>query len=119
MDNATSLSLARVAVGTAAWVAPEFSLKAGMLDHTAPQSPFMLRLFGVRDAALGAITLMAAPAAKPALLKVGLVVDAADAAAAVRAVQRGQVKTPTGATVAGMALAAVVAGAVALGQQPG
>ena len=119
MDNATLLSLARIAVGTAAWIAPEMSLKAGMLDHTAPQSPFMMRLFGVRDAALGAITLMATPAAKPALLKVGLAVDAADAAAAVRALQHGQVKPPAGMAMAGVALAADVAGAVALGQQQG
>ena len=119
MDNATLLSLARIAVGTAAWIAPEQSLKVGMLDHTAPQSPLMLRLFGVRDLALGAITLMATPAARPALLKVGLAVDAADAAAAVRALQHGQVKPPAGTALAGVALGAVVAGVVALDQQKG
>jgi hypothetical protein len=117
MDNATSLSLARIVVGTAAWAAPELSLRAGMLDATAPQSPYMLRLFGARDVALGAITLMAAPEHKPALLKVGLAVDAADAAAAVHALQRRQVQPPTGVALAGMAVAAVVAGVVALGQQ--
>lgn len=119
MDNATTLSLARIVVGTAAWVAPEMSLRAGMLDATAPQSPYMLRLFGVRDAALGAITLLAKPEHKPALLKVGLAVDAADAAAAAHALQRGQLRTPTGLTLAAMAGAAVVAGVVALGQQRG
>jgi hypothetical protein len=117
MDNAISLSLARIVVGTAAWAAPDLSLKAAMLDPTAPQSPYMLRLFGARDVALGAITLMAKPEHKPALLKVGLAVDGADAAAAARAVQLGQLKPPTGAALAGMALAAVVAGVVALGQQ--
>jgi hypothetical protein len=119
MDNATSLSLARIVVGTAAWAAPELSLKAGMLDPSAPQSPYMLRLFGARDAALGLITLLAKPDHKPALLKVGLAVDAADAAAAVRAMQQRQLKPPAGITLAGAAAAAVVAGVVALGQQRG
>ena len=117
MDTATTLSLARIAVGTAAWVAPETSLRAGMLDATQSQSPYMLRLFGARDAALGAITLLAKPEHKPALLKVGLAVDSADAAAAVHAMQRGQLRNPTGITLTGMAVAAVVAGVVALGQQ--
>ena len=119
MDNATSLSLARIAIGTAAWVAPELSLRAGMLDASAPQSPYMLRLFGARDTALGVITLAAKAEHRPALLKVGLAVDAADAAAAVRALQAGQVRTPAGATRAGLAGVAVVAGIVALREQQG
>lgn len=117
MDNATSLSLARIVIGSAAWVAPELSLRAGMLDAAAPQSPLMLRLFGVRDAAIGVITLLAKPEHKPALLKVGLAVDAADATAAVRALQAGQVKPPAGMMLAGLAGAGVVAGFVALRQQ--
>lgn len=117
MDNATSLSLARIVVGAAAWVSPQFSLKAAMLDPTAPQSPYMLRLFGTRDAALGLITLMAKPEHKPALLKVGLGVDAGDAAAALQALQAGQLKPPAGITLTAAAGAAVVAGLVALKQQ--
>lgn len=116
MDNATTLSLARIAIGTAAWAAPEVSLRAGMLDATAPQSPFMLRLFGAREAALGAITLLAKPEHKPALLRLGLAVDAADAAAAAHGLQRGQLQPPTGLTFAGAATAAVLAGLVALRQ---
>ena len=115
-DQATSLAVARIVIGTAAWIAPEKSLRAGSLD-TAPQSPFLLRLFGVRDAALGAVTLMAAPSAKPALLKLGLVVDGADAAAALMALKSGAVRSSTGVLFAGIALGAVAAGAVAVGQQ--
>ena len=115
-DQATSLAVARIVVGTAAWVAPERSLRASMLDG-APQSTFLLRLFGVRDAALGAVTLMAAPAARPALLQVGMAVDGADAAAALLALRSGAVRTSTGVIFAGVALAAVAAGKVALDQQ--
>ena len=116
MDHATSLSLARIAVGAASWLAPQLSLKAAMLDPAAPQSPYMLRLFGTRDAALGLITLMAKPEHKPLLLKVGLGVDAGDTAAALQALQAGQLKSPAGLTLAAAAGAAVVAGIVALKQ---
>ena len=115
-DQATSLSVGRIVIGVTAWVAPDRSLRASMLDGT-PQSTFLLRLFGVRDAALGAVTLMAAPSARPALLKVGMAVDGADAAAALMALKSGAVRTSAGTIFAGVALAAVAAGAAAVGQQ--
>ena len=114
-DQATSLAIARIVVGTVSWIAPEKSLRASMLDN-APQSPFLLRLFGIRDAALGAVTLMAAPSARPALIKLGMAVDGADAAAALLALRSGAVRTSTGVIFAGVALGAVAAGAVASGQ---
>ena len=114
-DQATSLSVARIVIGAAAWVAPERSLRASMLDAD-PQSPLLLRLFGVRDAALGAATLMAAPSARPALVKVGMVVDGADAAASLLALKSGAVRPSTGLIFAGVALAAVASGAAAIGQ---
>lgn len=119
MDQATSISLARIVIGAAAWVAPQPALKAGLMNAEEPQSPYLLRLFGARDVALGAITLMAPPASKPALLKVGLAVDAGDAAAALLALKAGQLKPVAGAVLAGAGAAAVVAGVQALGQQRG
>ena len=115
-DQTTSLSVARIVIGATAFLAPERSLRASMLDP-APQSKLLVRLFGIRDAALGAITLMAAPAAKPALLKVGMAVDGADAAAALAALRSGAVGRTTGLGFAGLALAGVAAGAVSLDQQ--
>lgn len=117
MDNATSLSLARIAVGAAAWVQPELGLRSAMLDDSAPESPYLLRLFGARDIALGTVTLFAAPAQKRALLTVGLAVDALDAGAAVIALKKQQLRTTTGVVLAGAAGAAVVSGVIALGQQ--
>jgi hypothetical protein len=117
MDNATALSLARIAAGAGAWATPELGLKVAMLDPTAPQAPYLMRLFGVRDLALGAVTLLASPDHKPALLKLGLLVDAADAAAGVMAYRAGAVKPPTGFALTAMALSGVLAGVVALGQQ--
>lgn len=115
-DQATSIALARIAVGATAWIAPDRSLRVGTLAGTQ-QSTFLMRLFGVRDAALGALTLMAAPSARPALLKVGMAVDGADAAAALLALRSGAVRTSTGVVFTGLALAAVAAGAVGIGQQ--
>ena len=115
-DQSASLAVARIVIGAAAWVAPERSLRAGMLDAD-PQSPFLLRLFGVRDAALGVATLMAPPSAKPALLKVGMAVDGADAGAALLALRSGAIRPVTGMIFAGAALAAVASGAAAVGQQ--
>src|SRR5690349_17175042 len=112
LDQTTSLSLARIAVGAAAWANPELGLRSAMLDPAAPQSAYLLRLFGARDVALGVITLFAKPELKPALLRVGLGVDSADAAAAVIALQKKQVESIPGAVLAGAAGAAVLAGVV-------
>jgi len=117
LDHATTLSLARIVVGAAAWASPELSLKSAMLDPAAPQSPYLLRLFGARDMALGLVTLLAAPEYKRALLGVGLAVDGADAAAAVLAVQKKAVEPVAGAVLAAGAGAAILAGLVAVGQQ--
>lgn len=115
-DQTTSLSVARIVIGATAFLAPERSLRASMLDP-APQSTLLVRLFGIRDAALGAVTLMAAPSARPALLKVGMAVDGADAAAALAALRSGAVGPATGLGFAGLALMGVAAGAVSVGQQ--
>jgi hypothetical protein len=117
MDQATSLSLARIVVGAAAWVAPRTSLKLALLDADAPQSPYLLRVFGARDVALGALTLVSPAAARPSLLKLGLAVDAADSAAALLALRAKQLKPVAGLLLAGMAAGGVAAGVQALGQQ--
>lgn len=117
MDHVTGLSIARIALGTGMLVAPEKSLRAGFLDATAPQAPYLARLFGSREIAVGVVTLLAAPAAKPALIKVGIGIDVADAAAGVLAVRSRGLSTPVGALVTGAALAAVVGGVAGLRQR--
>lgn len=116
MDNATSLSLARIAIGTAAWASPDLALRGAMLDATAPESPYLLRLFAARDIALGALTLFAKPERKPALLRMGMVVDALDAGAAALAVRAKELRPVHGAVLAGAGAAAVVSGVIALSQ---
>src|SRR3954467_14509698 len=115
MDNTSALSVARILIGAAAWLAPEHRLWSGMLRSPA-QSQYTMRLFGAREAALGAMTLMAAPSAKPALLKVGIAVDSADAAAGVMAMRSGALSSPMGLLLTAVAAGAIAAGVAGLGQ---
>ena len=115
MDNATSLSLARIGFGSAAWAMPRLGLKAALLDASHPQAPLLVRLFGARDLALGAVTLLAEH--RPMLLKVGIAVDASDAVAGLIAWRTGAVGPVAGLALAGAAVAAVATGAAALGQE--
>ena len=117
MDNATTLSVGRIALGAVSWAAPGLALKTMMLDAEDPNAPFLLRLFGARDVALGAVTLLAAPEARPALLKIGIAVDLSDAAAAGLAARAGALRGLPATLIAGTAGGAVVTGLVALRQR--
>ena len=108
---------AQLAPLSIAWAAPTASLRISQLDAEAPQSPFLLRLFGARDVALGALTLMAPASTRPTLLKVGVGVDAGDAAAALLALKAGQLKLVPALAMAGTAGFAIFAGVQALGEQ--
>lgn len=117
MDAVSTLSLARIGTGAGACAAPELWLKAAMLDATEPQLRVLIRIVGVRDVALGAVTLMASRDRRPALVKLGMLSDTTDIAGALLALRAGAVKPSTGIALAGAAAAAAVAGAIALRQQ--
>ena len=110
-----SLAGVRVAIGTSAWATPRLAGKAFGLDADGnPQSPYLARLFGVRDLALGVGALTTTGDARRRWLALGLVCDAADAAAGVMAGRAGYLpKVPT-VLVTGVALVAVGLGAAAL-----
>jgi|SRR5215207_5474323 len=118
MDNEQAIrSLAgiRVAIGTSAWATPRLAGKAFGLDaDDNPQSPYLARLFGVRDVALGIGALTTAGESQRRWLALGLLCDAADAAAGVLAGRGGYLpKLPT-VLVTGTALVAAGLGAAAL-----
>lgn len=117
MDHLTSLATARIAIGTGMLLAPEPSLRLGLLDATATQAPYLARMFGSREIALGAITLLAPPAQQATLAKVGIAVDAADAVAGYLGIRSKALSTPTGVALTGVAVAAVVSGVAALRQR--
>jgi hypothetical protein len=114
MDHATTLSVGRIALGAVSWAAPGVALRSMMLDPDDVQAPFLVRLFGARDVALGVVTLLAAPEVRPALLKVGVAVDLSDAAASGLAARAGALRTLPATLIAGTALGAVATGLLAL-----
>ena len=123
MDNAQAIrNLAgiRMAVGTSAWATPRLAGKAFGLDaDNNPQSPYLARLFGARDVALGLGALTTSGESRRHWLMLGMLCDAADAAAGVMAGRAGYLpKVPT-VLVTGVALVAVGLGAAALANDGG
>jgi len=118
MDNEQTIrSLAglRMAVGTSAWATPRLAGKAfGLNSDDNPQSPYLARLFGIRDVALALGVLTTTGASRRHWLTLGVMCDAADAAAGIFAGRGGYLpKVPT-VLVTGVALAAAGLGAAAL-----
>jgi hypothetical protein len=115
-----SLAGLRLAVGTSAWATPNLAGKAFGLDADAnPQSPYLARLFGIRDVALAIGALTTTGESRRRWLALGLLCDAADAAAGVLAGRGGYLpKLPT-VLVTATALAAAGLGAAALAGDDG
>lgn len=117
MDHLNSLALARVALGAGFLASPEKALTYGFLDASSPQSAYLARMFGAREVALGAVTLLAKPEAKTALTWTGIAVDVSDAAAGALVMRARGVSNLGGALLTGGAVAAVVTGVLALKQR--
>lgn len=115
MNPVTGLSLGRIAIGVGALAAPDLASKLFKLDTTNnPQLPYMLRMFGSREIALGAVTLVSTGAARRKLVAVGIAVDGADAYAGYDAMSTGAVDQKTGIGLVAPAVFAVGAGIVGL-----
>jgi hypothetical protein len=115
MNPVTGLSLGRVAVGAVALANPDLAAKTFQLDPVSnPQLPYVLRLFGVREIALGVITLLARGRGRRGVIGLGVAVDAADAATGWFALQGGTVSKKTAYTLIVPAAGAVGSGLLAL-----
>lgn len=115
MNPVTGLALGRIAIGAVALGNPETAGRLFRLDVAGnPQLPYLSRLFGAREIAMGAVTLLASGTAWRNLVLAGIAVDAADAYAGYRAGREGYVTGTTSGMLAAPALAAVAAGAVGL-----
>lgn len=105
---ANAIAVGRIVVGSGAWLTPSLSGRLFGLDPEGnPQLPYVGRLFGARDVALGAGALRSSRKNRDAWLTAGLACDVADVAAGVIAGARGQL--PLGAA----ALVSTTAGAFA------
>ncbi|MGZ5398642.1 MAG: hypothetical protein ACXWDM_01430 [Nocardioides sp.] len=111
MNPALSLAAARIVVGAAVLAAPTGGARLLRLDPTAnPQLAYMTRLFGGREIALGAATLLVRGPAQRQLVTAGIAVDAADAVAAFLAGRDGSLSRPTALLLAMPAVLAAASG---------
>lgn len=118
MDPVTGLSLGRIALGAVALASPATAAKLLRLDARAnPQLAYMTRMFGSREIAVGAVTLLAPAAAQPRLVAMGIAIDGADTVAGVMAGVSGSVPKSTSVLLTLPAVAAVATGIAALGRR--
>ena len=117
MDPITGLAIGRIAVGTVSLLSPKLAAKLFLLNPTTnPQVPFVTRLFGSREIALGGLTLASSGAARRQLVQVGIAIDSADAVTGLIGTFNGSVSKPAGLLMTLVAGGAVANGAMALQQ---
>jgi hypothetical protein len=105
----------RIGVGALSWAAPNLTGRLFGLDPAGNlQSPYLLRLFGIRDLALGAGTLTAGDDAQRAWLTAGLACDVSDVAAALAGRRAGYLSTFGTLMLAGAASTGVALGVIAM-----
>lgn len=112
---ANTLMGLRLAIGVGAWATPRLAGRLFGLDAGAnPQSPYLARLFGVRDIALGWGIMGTDGASRRQWLSVGIACDAADALAGLAGGLGGYLPKRTSFVVTVTALGAAALGASAL-----
>jgi hypothetical protein len=110
-----AIAIGRIAVGAGTWLTPNLAGRLFGLDPDGnPQLPYVGRLFGARDVALGAGTLRSPRKQKDLWVTAALACDVADMAAGVLAGARGQLPASSAALVSTTAAAFAVAGAFLL-----
>jgi hypothetical protein len=115
----SALAGLRLAVGVGAWTTPRVSgALFGLKPADNPQAPYLARLFGVRDAALGVGVLQTEGAPRKQWLQLGIACDVADAVAAVAGARAGYLSAPVAALLFAPAAAAAALGVLGLGEDP-
>jgi hypothetical protein len=110
-----NLAGVRLAVGLSSWATPRAAGKLFGLDADAnPQSPYLARLFGVRDIALAWGVLNSEGETQRQWLLAGLACDVADTVAGIAGGRGGYLPKVSSVLVTGTALSAAMLGAAAL-----
>jgi hypothetical protein len=108
----------RIAIGVASWATPRVAGRIFGLDaENNPQAPYLARLFGVRDVALGWGTLSSEGDTRRQWLLAGLACDIADAVAGLAGGRGGYLPKLTSGLVTGTALSAAALGGAALNEK--
>jgi len=117
IDPTQALVATRSAIGVSSWVAPGLAGRAFGLDVLGnPQAPYLARLFGIRDLALGVGVQRTTGDARRLWLTLGVACDLADAAAGVLSGRDGSLPKVSAALVTGTAVVAAGLGVAALQQ---
>jgi hypothetical protein len=110
-----TLAVLRFIIGGGTWLAPRTSGRLFGLDVDAnPQTPYVARLFAVRDAVLGVGLVATSGDARRLWWRVGVACDMADAIAGLLAGRARELPSVSTALVTGTALGAAALGAAAL-----
>jgi hypothetical protein len=117
MDPVLGLSLGRIVIGVSSIASPSLTAKMfGLSPANNPQMGYFTRMFGVREIALGGLTLLSQGDARRRMVLAGLAVDGGDAVTGVIALARKEVPPLTGGMLIAVALGAVGSGGAALAQ---
>jgi hypothetical protein len=112
-----NIAILRIAIGVISYLAPNLGGKLFGLDPSSnPQAPYLARLFGVRDIALGVGAMQSSGAAQKQLLQLGMACDIADVGAAVFGKRSGYLPAVTALLVGGTAAAAAAMSAAAVSE---
>ena len=118
MNPVIGLSLGRIVVGVISFAQPGLAAKMFGLDIVNnPQGPYLARLFGSREIAIGTATLLARGKTRRNLVLAGIGVDAADAATGVLGIQDKSVPVRAGALLIVPAILGVLSGFAGLRQK--
>lgn len=105
----------RLGIGLGAWLTPRLAGRLFGLDPKGnPQSPYLARLFGIRDVALGVGLNQSEGEARKLFIQLGILCDGADALAGIIAGKRRYLNPFATLMVTGTAVGAVVIGAALL-----
>jgi hypothetical protein len=111
----TAIGALRVVIGVSSWATPRLAGKTFGLDAVAnPQTPYLARLFGARDVALGYGVLSTSGETQRQWLAIGAACDVADAVAGVAGARAGYLPKLTGFLVTATAVLAAGLGFAAL-----
>src|SRR5688500_12174159 len=114
MEPVRTLSAIRLGAGAGAWLTPRVARPRFMLDPGGnPQSPYLARLFGIRDVALAYGATSTRGDAQRTWLTAGLACDVADTLAALAGGRAGYLSKTQTLLLAAPAIAAAALGAAA------
>jgi hypothetical protein len=114
MDPVIGLNVGRMVVGAVALSKPDLLARTLGLDLSNAQWPYISRMFGGREIALGVVTILAKGTARRNLVAAGIAVDTTDAVSGALALREKSVHPVLagGLVVTGLLAAASGAGAL-------